>query len=152
MIVHIRKDCPVINGGFMRPMHVSSLLHMNKNRFRHLIPAVSIALIALASCTSAGGVSGGSYSSSSSEGFVWASSYSSSSLSAASAAEGCIIGGCSGEICADEGSEPTVSACIYKESFACYKSARCEKQASGSCGWTRTDDLTSCLQNAEKPE
>lgn len=124
---------------------------MQQKRLSRLIPVLTLSAIALASCNAAGSTGGGAYSSSSSEGFVWASSYS-SSLPAASAAEGCVIGGCSGEICADAGSEPTVSACIYKEAFACYKSARCEKQASGSCGWTRTDDLTSCLQKAEKSE
>ena len=58
---------------------------------------------------------------------------------------GCKIGGCGGEICQDASSEPIATPCIYKASFACYKSARCEVQQNGKCAWTQTADLTSCL-------
>lgn len=55
----------------------------------------------------------------------------------------CFVGGCIGEICS---SEPgTVSRCIYKKEYACYKTARCERQQDGQCGWTQTVELTSCL-------
>lgn len=58
----------------------------------------------------------------------------------------CKISGCSGEICSDQ---EMVSACIYKDEFACYKSATCEKQNDGRCGWTETLSLTSCVANAK---
>jgi hypothetical protein len=62
--------------------------------------------------------------------------------------ESCYIGGCSGEICSD--SKDIVSTCIYKEQFACYKSAKCERQKSGLCGWTESKELQACLQSKEQ--
>lgn len=62
---------------------------------------------------------------------------------------GCKIGGCSGEICQDASSEPVASTCIYKAEYACYKTARCEKQQTGKCGWTKTPELTTCLSNSK---
>lgn len=62
--------------------------------------------------------------------------------------EGCERTGCSGHICAAAGAS-VVSTCIWKEEFACYKTARCEKQANGSCGWTQTDALSQCLSAAK---
>lgn len=59
----------------------------------------------------------------------------------------CFKGGCSGEICSDK--EGMVSACIWKESFACYSSATCERQSTGQCGWTPTAELNACLQAAQ---
>lgn len=56
----------------------------------------------------------------------------------------CTIGGCSSEICSETSMS---SACIYKEEFACYKSAKCERQASGQCGWTETPELAQCLKD-----
>lgn len=61
---------------------------------------------------------------------------------------GCVIGGCSAEICSDEEDGPMVSNCMYVPAYQCYKTARCEKQASGSCGWTQTNELAQCLENA----
>jgi hypothetical protein len=61
-------------------------------------------------------------------------------------ASGCYVGGCSGEICSSDPN--TVSACLYQESYACYKTAICEKQTSGQCGWTQTASLKMCLANA----
>ncbi len=62
-------------------------------------------------------------------------------------AKKCVIGGCSGELCAEEGGE-LVSNCIYNPAFVCYKSAKCERQATGSCGWTETPELKACIDNA----
>lgn len=58
------------------------------------------------------------------------------------AKDGCVIGGCSGEICSDR---QIVSSCIYKPEVACYKNAACEKQSNGKCGWTQTKELAACL-------
>ncbi len=54
----------------------------------------------------------------------------------------CFVGGCSGEICADE---PLASICIWEPEFACYQDARCERQSDGRCGWTMSDELRACL-------
>lgn len=55
----------------------------------------------------------------------------------------CFIGGCSGELCT--GQSDAISTCIYKEEYACYQIAKCERQQDGQCGWTQTIELTSCL-------
>ncbi len=57
-------------------------------------------------------------------------------------AKGCIVTGCSSEICAEE---PVITSCAWKESFTCYQNAVCERQPSGECGWTPTLDLIACL-------
>ncbi len=59
--------------------------------------------------------------------------------------KGCIIGGCSGELCVEEGSGEGVSNCMYNPAFACYKNAKCERQTTGTCGWTNTPQLQACL-------
>jgi hypothetical protein len=50
--------------------------------------------------------------------------------------------GCSQQICADE---EVVSTCEYRSEYDCYRTARCERQASGECGFTKTPELTRCL-------
>lgn len=65
-------------------------------------------------------------------------------------AKGCFIGGCSSQICSDEAN--VMSTCEWKESYACYQSAVCEKQATGQCGWTQTEELNSCIVNAGQVE
>lgn len=57
-------------------------------------------------------------------------------------ADGCVIGGCSGELCADQS---LVSPCIWRDAYACYRQASCERQSDGACGWTPTRELTACL-------
>lgn len=60
----------------------------------------------------------------------------------------CAVGGCSGQICGEKGeADNMVTNCMWTEAYACYQSARCEKQTSGQCGWTETDDLKMCLMN-----
>lgn len=56
----------------------------------------------------------------------------------------CYVGGCSSQLCSDR--PDMVSTCEYREAYACYKTARCERQASGQCGWTQTEALRMCLQ------
>ncbi|MEN9810173.1 MAG: hypothetical protein RLZZ488_1740 [Pseudomonadota bacterium] len=60
---------------------------------------------------------------------------------------GCARTGCSGHLCAPEG-QSVVSTCMWREEYACYKTARCEKQSDGNCGWTPSAELTSCLDTA----
>lgn len=57
----------------------------------------------------------------------------------------CYVGGCSSEICSDR--PDMASTCIFRSEFACYKTATCERQKSGECGWTESSELHSCLNN-----
>jgi hypothetical protein len=57
----------------------------------------------------------------------------------------CYVGGCSGQICSDQ--EGVISTCEWKDEYACYASATCERQPDGQCGWTPTPELTACLGN-----
>ncbi|NTV44126.1 MAG: hypothetical protein HGA67_00315 [Candidatus Yonathbacteria bacterium] len=62
------------------------------------------------------------------------------------AKDGCIIGGCSSQLCVDSGA-PTMTTCEYTASYGCYRTATCERQRTGRCGWTNTAELTQCLNN-----
>jgi hypothetical protein len=57
----------------------------------------------------------------------------------------CYVGGCSSELCTDTKNQ--VSACLYSPSYACYRTATCERQPDGKCGWTQTPALSKCLAN-----
>ncbi len=59
----------------------------------------------------------------------------------------CNISGCSGELCVDSKQGGLASICIYRNGFACYKKATCEKQPNGKCGWTSTPELLNCLKS-----
>jgi len=54
----------------------------------------------------------------------------------------CVVSGCSSEICSDS---DMVSTCQFKVEYACYAKAHCERQASGSCGWTKTPEYKACI-------
>lgn len=56
----------------------------------------------------------------------------------------CFVGGCSGQVCSDD--PGVITTCEYREEYACYQSATCERQASGECGWTETAELRACLE------
>jgi hypothetical protein len=60
--------------------------------------------------------------------------------------EKCYIGGCSGQICSDQ--EGVASDCMYRPEYTCYKTATCERQSSGQCGWTETPALQACLTSS----
>ncbi len=60
----------------------------------------------------------------------------------------CYVGGCSGQICS--GTPGAISTCIYREEYACYQKATCERQSTGVCGWTETQELTSCLNKSSQ--
>ena len=55
---------------------------------------------------------------------------------------GCIITGCSSQICADD---EVITTCEYLPEYACYNTTICEKQSNGECGWTVTNELQNCL-------
>lgn len=58
------------------------------------------------------------------------------------ATKACVVTGCSGQVCGDE---QMMTTCEYRAEYACYKTARCERQPTGKCGWTETKELLSCL-------
>lgn len=59
----------------------------------------------------------------------------------------CIVGGCNGNICYDSDSGTGNSNCMPVPSMVCYKSATCERQNTGKCGWTQTSQLQQCLDS-----
>jgi len=62
---------------------------------------------------------------------------------------GCYVGGCSSQICSTDPN--VVTTCEFKEEYACYNEAKCERQASGQCGWTETPELNICLSAVLNP-
>lgn len=60
----------------------------------------------------------------------------------------CFKGGCSGHVCTDN--PDLVTTCEWKEEYACYQKAICERQPDGACGFRPTDELKSCLGGAKK--
>lgn len=61
-------------------------------------------------------------------------------------AEGCYVGGCSGQLCTEE--RGAVSTCEYTEAYSCYATAKCAKLPNGKCGWVPTASLNKCLDDA----
>jgi hypothetical protein len=59
----------------------------------------------------------------------------------------CVKSGCSGTLCVEPGKE-VVTTCEWKQEYACYQDAACERQADGACAFTQTDALESCLAKA----
>jgi eight-cysteine-cluster-containing protein len=59
-----------------------------------------------------------------------------------SRAADCQARGCSGTVCANVDS---ITTCEWRPEYQCYRSATCEAQANGQCGWTDTAALRSCL-------
>jgi hypothetical protein len=39
------------------------------------------------------------------------------------------------------------STCEYRAEYACYRTAVCERQSNGACGWTENAALKACLAN-----
>ncbi len=64
----------------------------------------------------------------------------------------CKVGGCSGQLCVDESEGDVITTCEYKAEYACYKTAKCERQEDGKCGWTPTEELVMCLGEAFQAE
>jgi len=57
--------------------------------------------------------------------------------------DGCKISGCNGEICSDY---EMITTCLWREEYACFKFARCERQKNNQCGWTITEEVEKCLR------
>ncbi len=62
----------------------------------------------------------------------------------AGAFDGCIISGCSFQLC---GEMEKTSTCIFQAEYACYAKARCERRADGLCGWTETKAFQQCIRD-----
>jgi len=63
--------------------------------------------------------------------------------------DGCVPAGCSGQLCLEEEQAGNImTTCEYKPEYACYRTAVCERQASGACGFTETDELRICRTEA----
>ncbi len=62
--------------------------------------------------------------------------------------EGCKVGGCSGQLCVEE-NKSGISTCEWRNEYVCYKTAKCEIQPDGKCGWTKTEQLSKCLSESE---
>lgn len=58
---------------------------------------------------------------------------------------GCFVGGCSGQLCLDEGSDG-VSSCEWTDVYACYQQLGiCERGDDDACSWRQTPELASCI-------
>ncbi len=60
----------------------------------------------------------------------------------------CFVGGCSSQLCTDQ--PDMASDCMYREEYACYQTATCERQSTGQCGWTETNELRACIANSTR--
>jgi hypothetical protein len=62
----------------------------------------------------------------------------------------CVVTGCRMQFCLDQSdAKSLVSSCGDLPQFACYRTAKCERNPdSGRCGWKMDNALASCLQNS----
>jgi hypothetical protein len=66
----------------------------------------------------------------------------------AAASGKCYVAGCSAQLCVEESEKDIITTCEFKEEYACYKDAQCERQTDGKCGWTPNEELVACLYTA----
>lgn len=60
----------------------------------------------------------------------------------------CQPAGCSGQLCVNvDKASDLVTTCEFLAEYACYKTAKCERQSDGNCGWTQNTALSACLKN-----
>ena len=58
----------------------------------------------------------------------------------------CRAAGCSGQLCVSAiEADNIITTCEYRAEYACYKTAKCERQSDGNCGWTQSGALKQCL-------
>ena len=67
----------------------------------------------------------------------------------ATVVEPCRLGGCSSQLCLGPEDEDVVTTCEFRPEYACYRTATCEPQSDGACGWTPTDELKACIEAAQ---
>lgn len=59
--------------------------------------------------------------------------------------DGCVITGCSSQVCADE---EVATTCEFHESYACYSRVGVCERRNNICGWRQTEVLGSCVASA----
>jgi hypothetical protein len=59
--------------------------------------------------------------------------------------DGCLVSGCSSQICGEASAGPVITTCEWQPIYACYQTATCARQPSGECAWTPTPELEACL-------
>jgi hypothetical protein len=69
----------------------------------------------------------------------------------ASPTRGCVVGGCSSQLCVEEGVD-VMTTCEWTAKYSCYQKATCERQTTGECGWTDNPALRQCLIDSENSE
>ncbi len=62
-------------------------------------------------------------------------------------APACKKAGCSNQLCVSSDEEDIITTCEWQEEYACYQTAKCEKQEDGKCGFTQDEEFTDCLNN-----
>ncbi len=63
----------------------------------------------------------------------------------------CQVGGCGNELCGEPG-EDLLSDCSLNPGAECYDEVGvCERNADGVCGWTPSQELTDCIEEAQNP-
>ena len=78
-------------------------------------------------------------------GVVYRIAYQKSTKNTKTQKQDCIVTGCSGQVCAEE---DVITTCEFLPEYACYKNTVCERQRDGECGWTETEELLSCIEEA----
>ena len=73
------------------------------------------------------------------------------SVDGGGAADDCLVGGCSGQLCVEPGNDG-ISTCEWREEYACFKDhGVCERNASNQCGWQTSQALQDCIDAARNP-
>lgn len=62
--------------------------------------------------------------------------------------QGCVVTGCSGQICA---AQEMASTCEWHDYYQCYRLAICDYGADGACGWQKTDAFVECMERYGQP-
>lgn len=120
---------------------------MNHEARRHraatLFASLLFSLAAACGGTTIGGGSGGG---SATTGTGGGSGGSATTGTGGSSAKACVVGGCSGQLCEEEGSS-LGSTCEWSDVYACYqKLGICERDAMGACGFRQTPELAACIE------
>lgn len=59
---------------------------------------------------------------------------------------GCVIGGCSGELCNPPEMPEMATICQHKPEWDCYREAQCGRNEQNQCEWVLSPELEKCLK------
>jgi eight-cysteine-cluster-containing protein len=63
---------------------------------------------------------------------------------------GCVVAGCSGELCIEKGRDDVVTPCVWLPQYECLEETRCGPFGpGGACGWERTPEFEACLEEVD---